>query len=243
MDMTNFVAALERDPAYIQSLYHESGDAIIAKADLHIHAPTRYFERNLGALGEEKSLLAIYPIISGNKFATQLAMSILPISPTVFRKIIVNGSEYYDFFFPKGSVVHPNINILKRDTLVYQAFDEIMGKGNTGWYLDYETMTHFFDSAKEYASANIGETHEITELLVSLIARNPLDRRSYFRQLIKSFDDMKKHKAVFIGLKNAIYAGTNTLDRLAGSYMETGIMSALSNPSDRVERIEGLLRQ
>lgn len=242
MDLTNYVASLERDAPFIQSLMVESGDSIVAKADLHIHAPTRYFERSLGTLGENKSLLAIYPIISGNKFATQLAMSMLPITPTVFRKVTVSGIEYYDFFFPKGSVIHPDINSLKRDTLVYQAFDEIIGKGNVGWYLDYATMTHFFDTAKEYANANIGENHEVIELLVSLISRNPVNRRAYYRQAIKTVEDLKKIRPAFIGLKNPIYAGTNTLDRLAGSYMETGIISALTNPSERVERIEKLLR-
>ena len=43
-------------------------------------------------------------------------------------------------------------------------------------------------------------------------------------------------------MRSVIYAATNTLNKIAGSYMETGVVSALVSPSDREERIEILLK-
>ena len=59
-------------------------------------------------------------------------------------------------------------------------------------------------------------------------------------------DDLKtirKNPPAYIALKNLTYAATNTVARIGGSFFGDGLVSALTNPSERVERIESILRK
>jgi len=109
------------------------------------------------------------------------------------------------------------------------------------WYLDYNDLGHIFDTASSHAGANVGTNPEVTELIVSIIARNSKDRTQYYRSCINSLEELKTNPPVFISMKSVPYAATNTTNKLAGSYFGEGVVSALVSPSEKRERIENLL--
>jgi hypothetical protein len=126
--------------------------------------------------------------------------------------------------------------------LVYKIYDEIISKGRVPWYLGYLELGQIFDTAGYHAGANIGKNQEVTELIISMISRSEKDRNKYYRTTIQSLDELMTNRPAFIPLRSVQYAATNTTNKLAGSYFSDALVSALVNPSDRVERIESLLR-
>ena len=235
-------SSLKRDPEFIKGIIKTSGDCAIALEDFSIQIPERYLDKRLATIGDDKQVLGIFPIICGDRYAVNLVCAMMPIDPTSYSRIEVNSDGYYEFKFAKGSVCFPSLSLLKQDTLIYQIFDELLSKGNIPWYLDYNTLASIFDTAPDHANANVGRDREITELLISLMARDTTNRAVYYRQVIDDSSNVRKKPPVFIAIKNVMFAPTNTLDKIAGSYMTTGLVSALVNPTDRVERIEKLLR-
>ena len=65
----------------------------------------------------------------------------------------------------------------------------------------------------------------------------------YYRSVINNRSDLKKNPPVFIPLRSVVYGATNTTNKLAGSYFNEGVISALVSPSTRIEPIEELLRK
>jgi hypothetical protein len=130
---------------------------------------------------------------------------------------------------------------VQKDVLIYDIYNEILSKSNIPWYLSYNDLGSIFDTAKSLAGANVGENPEVTELLISIIARDKTDKNIYFRSTLESLDDLKTKSPAYISLKDVTYAASNTTNKLAGSYFSKAVVSALVNRSTRRERIESLL--
>lgn len=215
---------------------------VVAKKPVKIYIPTRFAERGLASIGSEIYIVGIYAItVNDLHYGVSVVNAMMRIEPTSMMKTTIDNDEYYEFFFEPGSTVFPSTQLVKMDTLVYRIYDEIISKGRVPWYLGYTELGRLFDTAKYHAGANIGENPEVTELIISMIARDKKDRRFYYRQVVKSLDDVQKSPPVFIPLRNITYGATNTTNKLAGSYFNEGMVSALVNPADRQERIESLL--
>ena len=223
----------------------ESGnESLVALKGCKIYIPVRFSERGLANVGVETTIVGLYAIVLEDKYyAVMVANALMRIDPVQTNKVSFDGDEYYEFVFNAGSTVIPSLSLVKQNTLVYRIYDELFSKGRVPWYMGYPELSKVFDSAKKHAGANIGADHEVTELIVSMIARNPNDRSQYYRQFIQSPEDLVNHPPVFIPLKSVMYSATNTTNKLGGSHMQDGIISALVSPSERVERIEGLLRR
>jgi hypothetical protein len=235
---------LIRDPKRIHSSLRELTDGrLVAVKDLRIYIPSRFTECGLASIGIETYIAGIYAIVDNDMhYGISLVNAMLRIEPTSTIKLSLNDEEYYEFYFEPGSTVISDVKLVKNDVLVYKIYNELIAKGHVPWYLGYLELGKLFDTAEYHAGANIGKNHEVTELLISMIARNPDNRHEYYRTVVKSLSDMAKKPPVFIGLKNVTYSATNTLNKLAGSYFKEGLVSALVSPTDRVERIEHLLR-
>ena len=236
---------LIRDPGRVLSYLRELPDhRLVTTKGCKIYIPSRFAERGLAQIGIETHICGIYAIVVEDAFyGVSLVNAMLRINPSSTVKILVDGDEYYEFTFDPGATVVSSTDLVKTDTLVYKIYDEIVSKGRVPWYLGYMELGKLFDTAKEHAGANIGTNHEVTELLISMIARYPSDRHVYYRQTVKSFEDMVKRPPAYIPLRSVTYAATNTTNRLAGSYFHDGLVSALNNPTERVERIESQLRR
>jgi len=234
---------LMRDADRVKDCLQELPDqSLVTTRGCKIIIPTRFEERGLAEVGINVFIVGIYAMVVEDKYyAVSLVNSMIRITPTSIMKIKIKGVECYEFTFDPGQVVMPRTNVVRDDILVYRIYDEIVSKGKVPWYLGYDELGHIFDTALSHAGANVGTNSEVTELIVSIIARDRKDRTKYYRSAINSLDDLKTNPPVFISLKSVPYAATNTTNKLAGSYWSEGAVSALISPSDRKERIESIL--
>ena len=236
--------ALKRDPLRVRSALQELPDGrVVAKEQVKIYVPYRYIERDLAIIGVENHILGIHAIVVGECYAVTLVDAMVPIEPSQTNKVKMAGDDFLEFVFDAGSTVFKSLNLVCVDTLTYRIYDEIFAKGNIPWYLGYEELARIFDTAKKHADANIGMEQEVTQLIVSLIARSREDRTKYYRTVVQSTDDLINNPPAFVPLMSVRYSATNTLTKLGGSYFGQGVVSALINPSERTERIENLLRK
>jgi len=235
------IKKLVRDASKIHNCLTELPDGrLVTTKLLKIYIPTRFEERNLASVGVETYIVGIYAIVLDDTFfAISLVNAMMRIEPTSTMKIEIDGSSYYEFTFDPGSTITPSVNLVKNDQLVYRIYDEIISKAKVPWYISYGDLGKLFDSARYHAGANIGSRHEITELLASLIARSSKDRHKYYRQTIEN----DNQPPTYVSLRSVTYSATNTTNKLAGSYMSTGITSALVTDTERVEKIENILRR
>jgi hypothetical protein len=238
------IKTLVRDSAKVFSALQELDDnSVIAKQECSIYIPARFAERSLAELGVENYITGICAIVVDGFYAVMNVCAMIKIEPSRTFKIKIKGDDYYEFQFDKGNKVIVTTELVKLDTLVYRIYDEIISKGRVPWYLDYNDLGKIFDTAKLHAGANIGQNSEVTELIVSLIARDRKDKTIYYRTAINSIDDVKRNPPAYIPLKSVIFAATNTTNKLAGSYFATSTVSALVSPASRTERIEHILRR
>lgn len=238
------ISLLKRDASKVHACLAELPNGkLIAKKELRIYIPARFAERSLAEIGNETNIVGIYAIVTeDNYFGISLVTAMMRIEPSATLRIKINGVEYYEFIFNPGDCVCASTSLVKTDTIVYKIYDEIISKANVPWYINYEDLGRIFDTAKYHAGTNIGANPEVTELIISMIARDKEDKTKYFRTILDKQEDISEKVPAFISLKSVIYAATNTTNKLAGSYMSQGITSALVSPSDREERIESLLR-
>jgi len=240
MDITK----LRRNPEKIHASLSELEDGrLITLKQCKIYCPVRFSERNLVSIGVDTHIVGIYAIVVENFYGVSMVNAMIRITPDYRNIVTINGDDYYEFIFEPGSTVIATLNLVKTDVLTYRIYDEIISKGNVPWYLGYKELAKIFDTAQYHAGANIGREHEVTELLVSMISRDPSDRTKYYRQAVRSEEDLVNINPYFIPLKSVTYSATNTTNKLAGSHFTEGVVSSLVSPSEREERIESLLRK
>jgi len=238
-------ATLIRDAQRVHECLQELPDGrVVTSKRVKIHIPARFAERDLAYVGVENFILGIYAIIVEDKFyGVSLVNAMIPIDPSETNRIKIFGVEYFEFVFEPGSTVFKTLELVKTDTLTYKIYDEILSGGRIPWYVGYEELGKLFDTAQYHAGANIGGNQEVTQLIASIVARDPKDRTKYYRTAVQSLGDLRTVQPVYVPLMSVEYSATNTTNKLGGSYFGTGVVSALNDPSDRTERIEDILRK
>lgn len=240
MDITKLI----RSPINITKSLKEMKDNSLVTTDrLRIYIPVRFSERNLAKISSEIYICGICAIVNdNNQYGVLIVPSMIKITPTVINTIKVGEDSYYEFIFDKGSKVIENLDVLVNDTLAFFIFDEFFTKGRVPWYINYNDLGTIFDKSAKYANVNFNDKRVILELVASTIARNPADRYKTYRQSITKQEDVNNNPPKYIPLEAIQFTATNTVAKLAGAYMSDGVVSALVNPSEDVERIEKLLR-
>jgi uncharacterized protein (DUF2164 family) len=236
---------LIHDPQRINAALKTLPDGrVIALGNVKIYSPTLYADKGISTVGLENSILGICAIVVDDTYyCVMMVTAVVPIDPIQTNRVKMDGDDYFEFVFEPGGTFIKSVDLVCHDTLVYQIFDVILAKGNVPWYLGYEELRRIFDTAKKHAGADVGGQQEVTSLIVSLISRTREDRVKYYRTAVMSSDYLRTNPPVIIPLMSARYGATNTTTKLGGSYFDQGLASALINPSERVERIEGLLLQ
>jgi hypothetical protein len=236
---------LTRDASKVHAVLKElPNDKLVTTKGCKIYTPVRFSERGLASVGIETWIVGIYAIVVDDKYyGVSMVNAMLRIEPTSTLKIDIDGEEFFEFYFEPGATVVSSLQLVKTDTLVFRIYDEIIAKGRVPWYLTYDDLGKLFETAKYHAGANVGGQREVTELIISMIARDSKDRTKYFRQTVKSPADAVLRPPAFISLRSVVYQATDTTTKIMGSYFSDGLQSALISPAERVERIEGLLRR
>ena len=237
------ISKLIRKPSMVHMALEELPDGrVVAKEECKIYIPVRYAERKLAYIGTDVFILGFYAITVQDKYyGVSLLNTMVPIDPTETNKIKIQDEDYYEFVFIPGSTVYKTTLLIKTDVICYKVYNEFISLGHIPWFIGYDEMGKIFDSAKEFAGANLGTNAEVTELIASMLARDPKDRSKYYREIINTPADLINIKPIFVPLKSIQYAATNTLSKLGGNYFQQGVVSALISPSVRPERLESIL--
>lgn len=235
---------LKRDAAKVHASLKEMEDGtLVTTRGVKIYIPARFAEQQMAFLGTETSISGIFAItVDDTYLGVSLANAMMRIEPTITNYIKIEDEDYIEFVFTPGSVVIANINLLKSDIFIYRIYSELLGKGHVPWFMGYQELGRIFESARHHAGVSVGANHAIVEMIVAAISRLADDRTQYYRQSIKTEKDLAT-EPTFIPLRSVTYGASNTTAKLVGAYWEEGLTSALVNPSDTVEPIEGLLRR
>lgn len=233
-----------RDAEKVLSVLKElPNDQLFTTQACRIQIPTRFHDRGLAHIDIDNYIFGIFPIIlDDGTYAVCNIDAMVKILPYKVLTVNIKDVPYYEFHFEANSVVIANLNLVRRDTLVYNLLEEFVFNGNIPWYLDYEDVGKIFDTSSDYAGININNNYEVLELLASMISRDKKDRTKYYRTTLDTYDDMTKSPPVFVPMKSVFYSATNTMSKLAGNYYNDGVVSALVQPTHEVERLESLIR-
>ena len=106
-----------------------------------------------------------------------------------------------------------------------------------------EALIHLFPAhLRQEVMAYINDVRSDKRAIEWLSTRIMLLELLGKEQIIHNREDLKTKKFVTIPLRSVAYAASNTTNKLAGSYFSVGLTSALVNPTERVEKIEAILR-
>jgi hypothetical protein len=236
---------LQRDPKRVHPTLQERADgSLVTLTGCKIYVPVRYKEHMLADISETILIVGIFAMVVADQFyAVSLANARMHITPTSTTIVDVCGDDYYEFFFDKGQVVTPNVELVKEDTLAYRIYDEIVAKGHVPQFFNYEDLGKLFASSKYHAGITLASSNVPLEMIAASISRGMKDRTLYYRHVISKIEQQSVTPPAFIEFRSVMYGATDTTAKLMGSYFDEGVMSALVNPSEKTEGIEALLRQ
>ena len=140
------LSKLKRDPKRVHEALQEMPDGrLVTKKTCKIIIPSRFAECGLASVGIETNIVGIYAIIVEDiYYGVSLVNAMVRIEPSSTMKILIDDQEFYEFTFDPGSTVIPSLQLVKRDTLVYRIYDEIISKGHVPWYLGYSELGKIF---------------------------------------------------------------------------------------------------
>jgi hypothetical protein len=233
----------KRDKARVLSVLKTMPDAsVVATRLCKIHFPQRYVQKKLAYVDQDVHTLGYFNIIVDDSVCSILSVNaMVHLTPTKISIIDVEGDPYYELEFNPGSTVIKTLDLVKVDTVVYDIYDEFLANGNIPYWTEYDDLAAIYDSARKHAGANIGGQAEVTELIVSVMAKWPKNKELYYRQGLAQNKGVVP-APVYVPIES-VESASNTTARLAGAYFETGLKLAITTPSTRTERIEETLRR
>lgn len=240
MDITN----LKRDARVVNTKLGKVGSQYLAKERLRVLVPAYYETKKLLTFGAETYFLGFYCIVTeDNYYAIDICPSMIQTDPTSITRTEINGMEYIVFVYEPGDAVIANENVVKDEPIGFDIFNEILAKGLFPWWMNYEDACKIFSKMRKFTGSSIGDNHIIYEVIVSSLARDPEDRGIQYRQGLKNKNDIRNRPPVWSPLRSVQFSAVNTVAKLAGSFFIDGAISALNDPTERVERGEQILRQ
>ena len=235
---------LKRNPSIVISQLHETkAHSIITKSDCIIQFPKRFLERGMAEIGSDTYVFGMYALIMSNNYAISTIPAMVRTNPSRISETEIDGVLYFNFHYNAGDVLIENTNVIRKDTLIYNLTEEFFLKGNVPWYISYEDLGKIYDKAQEFADSNVAKNYATMEAIAAYISRSPKDRAIHLRHILKTRQDVNQTTPTYIGIYgNVFYAAPGTVNKLAGSYFQDAVVSALVQPSNKASHVESLLR-
>lgn len=238
------ISTLIRDPNKARAALVRKGDLLVTPTGCKIYFPVRYAERKLAVIGSEVTVVGYFGIVIDDKYygvsKSTAKMNLKPSSLTIRD---IGDEQFFELGFDPGAIVCTNVNLVVVDTTVYYIFDEIFAKGHIPWYYNYEDLTKMFVSAKKMSGFFPASSNVVMAIIAASITRDIKNPTTYYRQIVKTDEDLRGIKPLFIPFRSVIFGANNTTSKILGSYFNENILSALVNPSKKTEGVENLLRQ
>lgn len=241
MDLSKLIRDKDRVRANLVKL---DDNSVVAKEGCKIYIPGRYVNKGLAGIGDTIWTVGIFTITTDSGFyCTALGPALITLVPTDIRQVKVDGNPYYEFSFEPGSTVIQSTIVGKNDRLIGPLFNEFLINGNVPYGFNLLDLIKLFKLSQKYCGFTMGTNNQIFEAIVNIVARDSKDLNKLYRYTVNSLDEIYTNPPTIIGLRNAAKTSTNTVAKLVGSYFADGLVSALINPSDRVEGVEEILRK
>lgn len=233
---------LTRNPGLVKTklVENKAGEVIVTEKCV-IQVPARFSTIGLGQIGLETIIYGCFALIlDTGEYSVFNINALVELCPSRTIIVEVDGVDYHQFEFDAYQVLIRTTDLVKRDSIIYNVFDEFIFKGKVPWYLDYDDVGKLFDTAKKYANSDVSKNQDVIEFLVSMISRNKQNRDKLVRNIASDYKDTKNIS--YVPLSSVFYNVNNTLNKLAGSYFSQGVVSALVKKSDQISEIEKILR-
>lgn len=232
-------SALKRNPKLHASVLQDAGKAqLVAKVPCRIVFPSRYFQAGLGTLSSMVEILAVFALVAGNEYTVHKAIAIMPFTPDKVTKQVIDETEYTILEFDKGTVVCPNTNLVKSETLLYYTDDEFYKKAKLPCFFDpLLDVPVLFQTLGYYTGVTATYNNRPWELITANIVRNPADIRQYFRHMKKGSKEV-----VYVPLESVAFTAVSTTSKISGAYLDEGLLSSALYKSKEISKVESVLR-
>lgn len=234
-----------RDPVAVTANFEvNASKQVICKNNCRIQVPKGYFEHGLGQIGVETFVFGLFAVIlDTGQYALVNTTAMFQIAPSSTTIISIEGLEYYEFSFPKDTVIFKTTGLLSDAKIVYEVFQNFFFKARLPWYVGYEDHGKIFDNAPKFAGFNALRNPETAEFLTAMIARKAgSSDNEFLRVVAESYDDVAVGKVEFTKMDSPITSVRSTLNKIAGAYAQDGIISATVSPSESVGTVEKIIR-
>lgn len=233
-----------RNPEKVNAeLVENDAGQVICKSDIFIHTPVRFVEKGLSVIGVRSYVFGWHPIIlASGDYAVSDICGRLEINPGSVKMITIDDTDYYEFFFPAGSIVVSSGDVVQDDKIIYYILDELHFQSKVPWFMTDNDLSRSLNSAREYADSRAAEVPEVMELMVAVASRDKNDPTSYLRHSQDKYKDKTSANAEFVPLTSVHLSVTNTIDRIAGNYFEPAVQGVLVSPSKKSNTVERILR-
>lgn len=236
---------LKKDNDYIKSLINDGGDIYTTKKDLLVVFPQRFVDKGFTILGTQSLVLGIIAIIDPetNKYGVLKIPGRLEMQPNEINNISIDDTAYVSLYFEKGMDFISNKKVIKEGNFLFDMFDNFLIKGKIPWYLEYQDLIDIFTKIGKFTGSKAGKNPLVYEILTAVIGRYKEDKKIQFRNYVNEIRNISKKDLTWVGLENIWYSYSNTVNKLAGSYMELGIVSSILDPEKEASDIEHVLRE
>lgn len=234
--------ALKRDPKFIQSKLVDKGQQRFVTENAFIDVPKRYLNRNLLEIKDQTFVFGVFALIVGDKYSVSLIPSMFRTTPLNIQEYKIGETEYVRLVYAKDTCIFENTEVVRKDVLSFNIFDEFWMAGKFPWYIDYEDPVKILDNMVEYAGSNVGRNLFANEITSSFVARVKGDMTKYFRTIAQGPTKDTRDKCAFNGIDDVFYSATSTLAKFAGNYYGDAVVSALVQPEKEIGEIEKAVR-
>lgn len=203
----------------------------------------RFKDKGLAEVGIQTFSYGFFPIIlSTGEYMVISACAMIELCPDKVTTLTIGDVEYYEFHFDKHAAVFKTMDVIKNGAMMFNVFDEFVFLGKVPWYAEYDDIGKLFDTAKLLAGSGVGDFPEAVEFIAAMITRSKGKLSEYLRILLKDYSQTEADKIAYVPLKSVYYSVGSTLNKIAGSYMQQGIDSAIVAPNTSSGKIEQILR-
>jgi hypothetical protein len=225
-----------RDKDFIRKNLYIKDGKIYTKEKTIIEFPKWYEDKELLDIKEVTYLYGIFAIIIGDKYSVSVIPTLVNTTPIVVKEVEREGITYVQFIYGKDDCLIDNTNVIKKDLLSYNLFENFFIYAKIPWFIEYEDLIRITDNIFKYSKSNLGNNFIATELVTSFIARNSKNKSMFFRQ-------EPKGDVEYVDLTNPYYSSISTLAKISGNYFTESLTSAIVQKEKEPTKLENLVRR
>lgn len=227
---------MKRDKAGIESKLYIKDNKVFTKEKTIIEFPKWYANKELLDIQDVTYLYGVFAIIIGDSYSVSVIPTLINTSPIIIGEVDRDGETYIQLIYGKDDCIINNVNVVKKDLLSYNFFENYFIYAKGPWFMVYEDLIKVMDNLQPYSGSNLGDNFVAAELVTSFIARTKKDKSVFLRQDPTATPE-------FVDLTNVYFSALSTLNKVAGNYFTEGLTSALVQKEVTPTRLENLVRQ